>query len=75
MKNITLSANEELIEAARDQARRQKTTLNAAFREWLKRYAMSQQGQRRVQDYRRLMDSMADVTSGRRFSRDELNAR
>ena len=75
MKNITLSADEELIEAARDQARRRKTTLNAEFREWLRRYSASQQGQRRGQDYRRLMDSMADVASGRQFSRDELNVR
>ena len=75
MKNITLSADEELIEAARDKARRQRTTLNAEFREWLRRYARSQEGQRRVSDYRRLMESMADVSSGRRYSRDELNAR
>ena len=35
MKNITLSADEDLIERARQIARAQHKTLNAAFREWL----------------------------------------
>ena len=38
MKNVTLSADERLIQLARARAERQKTTLNALFREWLKRY-------------------------------------
>ena len=75
MKNITLSADEKLIEAARQEARRRRTTLNAEFREWLARYARNRQGQQRLRDYRRLMDSMEEVSSGRRFSRDEMNAR
>jgi hypothetical protein len=75
MKNITLSADEKLIEAARQEARRRKTTLNAEFREWLARYARNRQAQQKLRDYRRLMDSMEEVSSGRRFSRDEMNAR
>ncbi len=39
MKNITLSADESLIEQARLVARTQHKTLNAAFREWLEQYA------------------------------------
>jgi len=39
MKPITLSADEQLIEAARERARREHTTLNAAFRGWLSEYA------------------------------------
>ena len=35
MKNVTLSADEDLIEQARQVARSQRRTLNAAFREWL----------------------------------------
>ena len=35
MKNITLRAEEGLIEQARRVARAQRTTLNAAFRKWL----------------------------------------
>jgi hypothetical protein len=75
MKNITLSADEKLIEAARQEARRRKTTLNAEFREWLVRYARNRQAQQRLRNYRQLMDSMEEVSSGRRFSRDEMNAR
>ena len=35
MKNITLSADEGLIEAARERARTEHTTLNEQFRLWL----------------------------------------
>jgi hypothetical protein len=35
MKNVTLSAEENLIEQARLVARQQHRTLNGAFREWL----------------------------------------
>lgn len=77
MKNITLSADERLIEAARQRARCGNTTLNAEFRRWLERYAQ-QDGQReqRVQAYRRLMEALSAVsTDGERFTRDEMNER
>lgn len=32
-------------------------------------------GERRNREYRRLMDALAEASSGRRFSRDEMNAR
>ena len=35
MKNITFSADERLIELARDEAKNRKTTLNQLFRNWL----------------------------------------
>jgi len=38
MKNITLSADEDLIERARAVARARRKTLNAAFREWLEQF-------------------------------------
>ena len=38
MKNITLSADENLIEAARRRAAAERTTLNAQFRLWLADY-------------------------------------
>ena len=75
MRNITLSADERLIEAAREEARRRKTTLNAEFRAWLGKYARHQQGERRVKDYRRFMEATTEVSAGRRFSREEMNAR
>jgi hypothetical protein len=77
MKNITLTADEHLIETARRLAKRRHTTLNAEFRRWPERYAEGDDsGERRIQDYRSLMDELADVSSGgRTFSRDELNER
>ena len=41
MKNITLSAEESLIEAARARARAEQTTLNEEFRRWLASYAQT----------------------------------
>ena len=38
MKNITLSADEKLIQTARERARAEHTTLNELFRNWLKDY-------------------------------------
>ena len=75
MRNITLSADEGLIESAREEARRRKTTPSVEFRAWLERYARNQQGERRVKDYRRFMEATTEVSAGRRFSRDEMNAR
>ncbi len=74
MKNITLSADENLIEAAREQARAEHTTLNAEFRRWLAEYTQRQQ---------RADEAMAVIkqlqgrirTGGRKFTRDEMNER
>ncbi len=77
MKNVTLSADERLIEAARQQARRRKTTLNAEFRRWLAEYSQGgDASEQRVHSYRRLMEDLSDIaTGGKTFSRDELNER
>ena len=72
IKNITLSADEELIEKARQKARKEHTSLNKAFRSWLAQYVGKQQ---RGDAYRKLMDRMSYVRAGRHFTRDELNAR
>jgi hypothetical protein len=45
MKNIILSADEQLIEQARLLAKSQHKTLNAMFREWLERFT-AQRGRR-----------------------------
>ena len=39
LKDITLSADESLIEAAHRRAKAEQTTLNAQFRLWLEDYA------------------------------------
>lgn len=72
MKNITLSAEETLIEQARLVAKSQHKTLNAAFRDWLRQYA-AQSGSGAAFDS--LMRRLKDVQPGRHFSRDEMNER
>ena len=77
MRNITLSADEYLIESARQKARTQNTTLNAEFRKWLRQYTKTaNEGRQRVQAYRQLMQDLSGIsTSGQKFSRDEMNER
>jgi predicted transcriptional regulator len=72
VKNITLSADEDLIEQARQVARAQRKTLNAAFREWLLQFT-AQSGS--VQEVDALMRRLRHVNAGRRFTRDEMNER
>ena len=71
-RNITLSADEVLIERARARARQQRTSLNAAFRQWLESYA-AEQGAR--ESYESLMERLDEVEAGRSFTRDEMNER
>jgi hypothetical protein len=72
MKNITLSADEDLIEQARLAARAQRKTLNSAFREWLVQFT-AQAGN--GQEVDSLMRRLRHVDAGRKFSRDEMNER
>ena len=72
MRNITLSAEEELIDQARLVARERHTTLNEAFREWLKQFTSSRGN---VEAFDDLMDRLKHVNTGRHFTRDELNER
>lgn len=72
MKNITLSADETVIEQARLVAQTRHTTLNAAFREWLEQYAAQSGGGAAVDA---LMRRLRHVRSSGPYSRDELNER
>ena len=72
LKNVTLSGEDSLISRAREKAVREKTTLNALFRQWLARYV----GQDRAAgEYQALMERLSHVQAGRSFTRDELNER
>ena len=72
MKNITLSADQALIEQARLVARSQHKTLNAAFREWLEQYAAQAGGGAAVEA---LMRRLRHVSSAGPYTRDEMNER
>lgn len=74
MKNITLSADEALIAAARERAREEHTTLNEQFRGWLAEYARCRQT---ASDAIAVIESIRTYarTGGRRFTREEMNER
>jgi hypothetical protein len=77
LKNITFSAEEEIIEAARARARAEKTTLNEKVRGWLEDYARDKaEGEKRLSRHLDLMERLSHIsTGGRKFSRDEMNER
>jgi hypothetical protein len=72
MKNVTLSADDDLIEQARLVARSQHKTLNAAFREWLQQYTAQAGGPK---EFDALMRRLGHVRAGRHFSREQMNER
>jgi hypothetical protein len=74
MRNVTFSADERLIDAARERAQRERTTLNEQFRLWLASYAAREERARAAMDL--VHDLQRTVrTTGHRFTRDELNER
>lgn len=72
LKNITLSADEALIQQARRRATIENVTLNELFREWLGRYTSQISAADR---YDALMSQLGAVQSNHKFSREEMNER
>lgn len=72
MKNVTFSADEDLIEQARLIARSQRKTLNQVFREWLTQYTARSGA---VREFDSVMKRLGHVSAGRKFTRDEMNER
>jgi hypothetical protein len=75
MKNVTFSADENLIKRARSIARAQ--SLNEAIREWLEEFAQNAGNAQDsdAQGFDALMRQLQHVNAGRHFSRSELNER
>ena len=72
VKNITLSADENLIEQGRKAAADQHTTLNAAFREWLEDFSGRAQRARRFDE---VMERTKYFRVDRKYTREEMNER
>lgn len=72
MKNITLSADEDLIARAREQARARQTTLNQLFRLWLEEVAEQKERSTKIGA---LLNRLDGVDAGGNFSREEMNVR
>ncbi len=77
IKNITFSAKDELIEAARRQAKNDNKSLNDLFREWLDNYVSVQkaeQHKRWVEAFKRSVEK-SSFKSDRKYTREEMNER
>ena len=72
MKNITLSADDAMIQQARRRATAENTTLNELFRTWLERYVAQPST---AQSYDDLMARLDPINATRKFSREEMNER
>jgi hypothetical protein len=72
-RNITFTADEHLIEEAREAARAEGTSLNEQFRLWLEQYARKRRVQRAMETVDRLRVYVR--TDGRKLTRDEMNER
>ena len=72
LRNITLSADEHVIQQARLRAMSENRTLNDLFREWLTHYAQ-QPGA--ALGYDDLMVRLSHIQANAKFSREELNER
>ena len=72
MQNITLSADEALIAAARQRAAAENTTLNAQFGPWLSAFSIAKP----EADFDALMhDLQKRIVITRKYTRDEMNER
>lgn len=73
VRNITFSADEEMIEAARTVAQQNHRSLNDEFRDWLAKYAAT--GRKKKLSYRQLVEQLGEVKLTKKYSRDEMNER
>jgi hypothetical protein len=74
MKNITLSLDDEIVEAGRTYAQRHQTTLNALVRELLVKTVITDR-QAAVREMFRLMDAHPGNSRGQHWKREDLYAR
>jgi hypothetical protein len=72
MCDITFTADEGLIDRARDRARRENRSLEEAFRDWLGSYA-GESAER--MPFEEVMLRLSHVKFERTFTRDEMNQR
>ena len=73
MSNVTISAEDELVEAARARARSENTTLEDQIRVWLEQYARQRPDVERALKVIHRMQKY--VAAGGPYTRDELNER
>jgi hypothetical protein len=72
-RNITFTADEALIDEAREAAAAENTTLNEQFRIWLEQYARKRRAAKAMETVERMRQYID--TGGRKFTREEMNER
>jgi hypothetical protein len=73
--NVTLSVDEELLRRAREVARRQGTSLNELFREYLRVLAAGRAEADPAEELFALMDKAGGRLDGRTWTREEAHER
>jgi len=64
-----------MIERARDEARRRKTTLNQMFRDWLEELTQRESRSRQAEVFALLQQMRGSLQFDQKFSREEMNER
>jgi hypothetical protein len=72
LRNITLSADPDLIDKAREIAKNNNTTLNNEFRIWLSQYVKSPDVR---ESYHAIMERLNYYQPNQTSTRDEMNER
>jgi EAL domain-containing protein (putative c-di-GMP-specific phosphodiesterase class I) len=72
--NITLSVDDEIVERARQVARRQGVSLNALVREFIEGVAGKRSGEALAKELQRQWKQGSGRSKGRKFTRDDLYA-
>jgi len=72
MKNVTISVDEGLLRRARQRAGAEHRTINELVREWMGQYVGQASA---AASYEALMRRLDHVSSGRRFTREEMHER
>jgi hypothetical protein len=75
LKNITLTADEALIERARERAKAEGSTLNESFRKWLAEYARPNFDEARYEETMAAIRAEFVGKPFRKYSREEMNER
>ena len=72
MRNITLSAADEVIDQARDKARAQGVAGNEGFRKWIASYVQAAIMKTADNCFRSVMQGLPNVDAGSDINRDEM---
>jgi len=71
-RNVTIRVDEGLLDRARRRAESQNRSLNAVMERLLLEYIQDSSA---AEEYQRLMSCLSHVSSGRRYTREEMNER